>query len=644
MNVNLHKKDVLGLLLANKKQPFALLYRPDAQNKDMLDVLIGAVEYKELLSDISLPVIEKKRVDNIHDKLILLPYKQISERGFKAKDDGTPLVSMDIVEQDIYPINEVLSELPDSAFELNNARFNLSDEDYAATVKNILDQEIGQGKGASFVLQRAYTAELGNDYINSALGIFKKLLAKQAGAYWVFVIHTGERVLVGATPERHITLEQELATMNPISGTYRYPITGPKLTEITQFLENTKEADELYMVVDEELKMMTRLCHSDVVVKGPMLKEMSFVAHTEYFIQGKSSMDPINILKETMFAPSVTGSPQESAARVINKYEPEGRGYYSGVVALIGQQNGNRKLDSSILIRTADINSEGHLSLSVGATLVRGSDPLLEADETKAKASGVLAAIGAGIPNNFSHHPDVLNILASRNHSISDFWLAGKQINVTRGKALSGKKILIVDEEDTFTSMIKYQLLSLNCDVTLRRYDEEYSFDDGYDLIVMGPGPGDPNDLNDSKISHLYTSINELLTRQQPFLAVCLSHQVLSSLLGLKVMRRSDPNQGVQKNIDLFGQQESVGFYNSFSAHCNSSHIPCRDSTDMIEVSFDPQDKEVHALRSEHFCGVQFHPESILTIDGVRIFEEMLTHLLKRDNRQKHLFTTDKVA
>ena len=105
---------------------------------------------------------------------------------------------------------------------------------------------------------------------------------------------------------------------------------------------------------------MARICDAGVRVVGPSLKEMARLAHTEYFIEGAHPRDPREILRETLFAPTVTGSPLENACRVIARYEPEGRGYYSGVVALIGRDaRGARTLDSAILIRTADIDRGG---------------------------------------------------------------------------------------------------------------------------------------------------------------------------------------------------------------------------------------------------------------------------------------------
>lgn len=113
---------------------------------------------------------------------------------------------------------------------------------------------------------------------------------------------------MGATPERHISVRDGVAVMNPISGTYRYPSDGPTLDGVMEFLADRKEADELYMVVDEELKMMTQVCPSGVRVVGPHLKEMARLAHTEYFIEGETNRDVRDILRETLLAPTVTGS------------------------------------------------------------------------------------------------------------------------------------------------------------------------------------------------------------------------------------------------------------------------------------------------------------------------------------------------
>jgi phenazine biosynthesis protein phzE len=174
--------------------------------------------------------------------------------------------------------------------------------------------------------------------------------------------------------------------------------------------------------------------------------------------------------------------------------------------------------------------------------------------------------------------------------------------------------------------MLGHQLRSLGLRVTVRRFDEEYSFD-GYDLVVMGPGPGDPRDGDHPKMARLNTAIDTLLAERTPFLAVCLSHQALSLRLGLDLVRRDVPNQGAQRKIDLFGTPERVGFYNTFAAQSEDDKVDC-DGVGVVEVSRDDVTGEVHALRGSHFASLQFHPESVLTQDGLRIIAGRLKELL----------------
>ena len=138
----------------------------------------------------------------------------------------------------------------------------------------------------------------------------------------------------------------------------------------------------------------------------------------------------------------------------------------------------------------------------------------------------------------------------------------------------------------------------------------------------MGPGPGDPTDLAHPKIAHLSGTLRRLLAERRPFLAVCLSHQVLSALLGLELVRRPVPSQGEQREIDLFGEPHRVGFYNTFAARGEPA------STAHLELSRDPATGEIHAIRGPSFASIQFHAESVLTQDGVRILGGLLTSAL----------------
>ncbi|GAA2331094.1 anthranilate synthase family protein [Streptomyces cuspidosporus] len=607
---------------------FALLHRPNSGPHGTVDVLTGTMTFPAALADVPLST-DRPAAAPAHDVLVLVPYRQLAERGFAAPDDGAPLIAMAAEEQAALPLADVLERIPETPVALTGGGFDTDDETYAETVRRVVADEIGTGVGSNFVVRRSYEAAVDGCPPRAALTLFRRLLEREEGAYWTFVICTGERTFVGATPERHVSLRGGMAVMNPISGTYRYPPTGPTLRGVTDFLADGKEADELYMVVDEELKMMGRICPSGGRVVGPYLKEMARLAHTEYLIEGRTDRDVRDILRETMFAPTVTGSPLESAARVISRYEPQGRGYYGGVAALIGRDaNGERSLDSALLIRTADIAADGRMRIGVGATLVRHSDPESEVAETKAKAAGLLSAFEQGGNARFSTHPEVLAALHARNARIADFWLRDSGRTFPEVGCLTGLNTLVVDAEDTFTAMIGQQLSALGLDVTVRRFDEPYDVA-AHDLVVLGPGPGDPCDGDDPRIAQLRTTVDRLLAERRPFLAVCLSHQVLSRRFGLELERRQVPNQGVQLEIDLYGSRERVGFYNTFAAHSSEEKLEA-DGTGLVEVSRDPDTHEVHGLRGPHFASMQFHAESVLTVDGPRIAAEAIRRVVGR--------------
>ncbi|MFF7095695.1 anthranilate synthase family protein [Streptomyces rubradiris] len=627
-------RELLELVTGSPALPFALLYRPEAVG-ERVELLVGAVSEVDRLADVPLAQAAGAEPGPRHESLVLVPYRQLSERGFACHDDGEPLLTLTVSRQSVCPLDRALPLLPDVPVDLSDTRFDIDDEEYAAIVRRVLEREIGNGAGANFVIKRSFTAEIANWSPRVALSLFRRLLEGERGAYWTFVVHTGERTFVGATPERHVSLFDGTAVMNPISGTLRYPPEGPSVADVLGFLADAKEAGELYMVVDEELKMMARICAEGGRVTGPFLKEMATLAHTEYLIEGRTTRDVREILRETMFAPTVIGSPLESACRVVQEYEPRGRGYYSGVAALISRDiNGGTSLDSAILLRTADIR-DGRLELGVGATLVRDSDPSSEVAETHAKARGVLRALGMAEPagghrghaRELAGHELVRQALEARNENLARFWLSGSPAgpDVRRRAFTGGRRVLVIDAEDTFTAMIGHQLNALGLETDIRRFDEVPATA-AYDMVVMGPGPGDPRDLTDPRINSLRATTRSLLADATPLLAVCLSHQVLGTLLGLDIVRRERPNQGVQKKIDLFGRPVVVGFYNTFALHSATDVIT--DGTRTVELSRDAATGQVHGLRGPGFRSLQFHPESLLSQDGLAVLEEAVAELL----------------
>ncbi|MGA5600597.1 anthranilate synthase family protein [Streptomyces griseoincarnatus] len=609
--------------LAAGGSSFALLHRPESGVADHVELLLGDVVTVASLDALPVPDLG---VPGTHEVLAVLPYRVVGERGYDHHDDGEPLLAMPVREQALLPVGQVLDTVLDWPVVTGEGGFDLDDEEYGDLVRRVLAEEIGHGAGANFVLKRTFVTEVRDWSPRTALGFFGRLLRAEPGAYWTFLIHTGGRTFVGASPERHVSLDDGVAVMNPISGTFRYPRGGPTVSSVLDFLADGKETHELYMVLDEELKMMSRVC-DDAHVVGPRLKEMAHLAHTEYRIVGRTARDVREVLRETLLAPTVTGSPVQSACRVIAAFEPGGRGYYSGVAALIGRDDaGRRRMDSAIMIRTADVDAAGRVRIGVGATLVRDSDPVKEAAETRAKAAGLLDALHrAGerpVARGLDGDPRVRAALSARNAPLSRFWLCPAP-----PPAVSRDKVLVVDAEDTFTAMGALQLRSAGYDVTVRRFDEPYRVS-GYDVVVLGPGPGDPRRLDDAKIAHLRAVTGSLLNLRIPFVSVCLSHQVLCSLLGLGLRRLDVPHQGVRRTVDLFGTEEPVYFYNTFAAYSGSGRLDSPLCPGPVDVARDRVTGEVHGLRGPGFTSVQFHPESVMTRNGAAILDSLVTGAL----------------
>ncbi|MFC8677033.1 anthranilate synthase family protein [Streptomyces griseorubiginosus] len=608
--------------LLHDDRPFALLRRrTPGHDENTVEVFLGSVSTRDRLADLP------------DEGLALVPFRQIRERGFDVRDDGTPLAVLVPDETHRVPLARALEQLPTHPVRVENGGFDVADDTYAEIVGRVLREEIGRGEGANFVIRRTYEGGIPGFSRADALALFRRLLEGERGAYWTFVVHTGERTLVGASPEVHVRMSGGTVVMNPISGTYRYPAEGPTPEHLLDFLADGKEIEELSMVVDEELKMMCTVGDMGGVVIGPRLKEMAHLAHTEFELRGKSSLDVREVLKETMFAATVTGSPVQNACRVIERHEVGGRGYYAGALALLGRDSGGAQtLDSPILIRTADIDADGRLRVPVGATLVRGSDPVNEVAETHAKAAGVLAALGVRPSRPRGEHarvslsddPRVRAALDGRRAHLAPFWLRMQELsNDLEGHAF------VVDGEDTFTSMLAHVLRSGGLEVTVRRYDEPGLREavlahEG--PVVLGPGPGDPSDLTDPKMRFLRELTAEVVRdHRHGVLGVCLGHELLAAELGLEIVRKEVPYQGAQTTVDLFGRPETVGFYNSFVARCDDDTAE-ELAAHGIEVSRDGNG-EVHALRGPGFAGVQFHPESVLTLNGAAVVRELVGQL-----------------
>ncbi len=608
--------------------PFAVLLRQDAPG---VEVLTGDVIDVPRLADLPLPGPGELPA------LALVPFRQIGELGYTHHEDATPLRCLRGRRYEVLTRDEALHVLPTDDVPLTGTAFDLDDDAYAEVVKRVIEEEIGRGEGANFVVRRDLNARQPLPPSRAALAVLRRLLQREDGAYWTFVVHaplagTPSVTMVGATPERHVSARAGTVVMNPISGTFRYPPGGPTRAGLLAFLRDHKEVEELFMVVDEELKMMSGLCERGGRVLGPFLKPMGHLAHTEYLLTGDSDADPREVLRATMFAATVTGSPVQNACRVITRHEQTGRGYYAGMAALLSHGPEGSELDAPILIRTAYLGPDGAVRIPVGATLVRHSVPETEVAETYAKSAGILSAFAATPVDSvaaergsrcatLADDAEIGQALAARNDTLARFWVDPQ--HERPDPRLAGRSALVVDAEDAWTEMLAHVLRRLGMAARVVRWDAITPAEvEQADLLVAGPGPGDPRELTDRRIAGLHGVVAARLAAHRPLLAVCLSHQIVAAQLGLPLEPLPEPYQGTQRRVHALGRDVRVGFYNTYTARARTVRpLPG------VRLWTDGQDGEVVALEADRLVSVQFHLESILSPDGVDLLADIAADL-----------------
>ena len=177
------------------------------------------------------------------------------------------------------------------------------------------------------------------------------------------------------------------------------------------------------------------------------------------------------------------------------------------------------------------------------------------------------------------------------------------------------KKVLVVDNYDSFTYNLVHYLEDLNCKVLVKRNDQiKIETVADFDKIVLSPGPGIPEEAG------LLKDIIKRYAPSKSILGVCLGMQAIGEVFGAKLFNLNNVYHGIQtevkiisKNDDLFknlGNKILVGRYHSWVVKI--------DNSSCLEVTCIDENNEIMAIKHKNFDvkGVQFHPESVLTPKG----------------------------
>lgn len=178
-----------------------------------------------------------------------------------------------------------------------------------------------------------------------------------------------------------------------------------------------------------------------------------------------------------------------------------------------------------------------------------------------------------------------------------------------------GKKIVIVDNYDSFTYNLSHLVRELGAEVTVLRNDKfEIGELEQFDKIILSPGPGIPSEAG------LLLDVIRNYAGKKPILGVCLGHQAIGEVFGAKLTNLTDVYHGVATDGTQFGndivfkslpKRIVMGRYHSWVV--DRAGFP-----DCLIVTAVSDDGQIMALKHRDYDihGIQFHPESVLTPDG----------------------------
>lgn len=215
----------------------------------------------------------------------------------------------------------------------------------------------------------------------------------------MYYFDLGQTQIVGSSPEVLVRVEDEQATVRPIAGTRPRGATPEEDLRLEQeLLSDPKELAEHLMLIDLGRNDIGRvsLTGSVKLTDRMVIERYSHVMHIVSEVCGrmKPGSGPMEALRATFPAGTLSGAPKVRAMEIIAELEPVQRNIYAGAV---GYMNWWQDADLAIAIRTAVIQN-GLLSLQAGAGIVADSDPTKEWEETMNKCRALMQAVqSAGV-------------------------------------------------------------------------------------------------------------------------------------------------------------------------------------------------------------------------------------------------------
>lgn len=263
---------------------------------------------------------------------------------------------------------------------------NFSDDEFRKVIQHGIDH-CKQGDVFQIVLSRRFQTSFRGDEFN----VYRALRSLNPSPY-LFYFDYGSFKLFGSSPESQIVVKDGEATIYPIAGTFRRTGDDAKDAELAQKLyDDPKESAEHVMLVDLARNDLSRNCDKVAV---ETFKEVQYYSHVIHLVskvvgQLNAGTDPLQIVAETFPAGTLSGAPKYMAMKLIDRYENQSRGFYSGSIGYMGFDG---EFNHAIMIRTF-MSHNNTLYYQAGAGIVAKSSVESELQEVHNKLAALRSAI-----------------------------------------------------------------------------------------------------------------------------------------------------------------------------------------------------------------------------------------------------------
>ncbi len=420
--------------------------------------------------------------------------------------------------------------------------------------------------------------------------VFQRLCVINPSPYGALMNLGAGEFLVSASPEMFVRSDGRRVETCPISGTIaRGTDAIGDAEQIRQLLNSQKDEFELNMCTDVDRNDKARVCVPGTikVLARRQIETYSKLFHTVDHVEGmlRPGFDALDAFLTHAWAVTVTGAPKLWAMQFVEDHERSPRRWYAGAIGCV---NFDGSINTGLTIRTIRMK-DGLAEVRVGATCLFDSDPAAEDRECQVKAAALFQALRGDPPKPLSTFaPDATG---------------------------SGKQVLLIDHDDSFVHMLADYFRQVGASVTVVRYVHALDMlrQKRWDLLVLSPGPGRPEDFGIRK------TIDAALEKKLPVFGVCLGVQAIGEYFGGELGQLSQPAHGRPSRVQVRGGRLMRNLPNEIViGRYHSLYVEPDSMPDVLSVTASTEDGVAMALEHKTLpvAGVQFHPESLMSLGG----------------------------